>query len=114
MQDAASERPIMDRTAVYEAGKVGAHLLPLPIDFIPEEDADRAKLGFDGLVEVFSGVHARHECGRAELMARKMNGDAGHARWALALDEPGDRRANTRQGQCELPICLQPDHSRLP
>jgi hypothetical protein len=45
MQDAASERPIMDRTAVYKAGKVGADLLPLRIDFVPEEGADQASLG---------------------------------------------------------------------
>ena len=29
MQDAASVRPVMDRAAVHEAGKVGADLLPL-------------------------------------------------------------------------------------
>src|SRR5262245_43851512 len=36
MHDAASERPIVDRTAVYKAGKVGADLLPPPVDFVPQ------------------------------------------------------------------------------
>ena len=58
MQDAASERPVMDRAAVQEAGEVGADLLPLPVDFVTEEGADRAELGFYGLVVEFGGVQA--------------------------------------------------------
>src|SRR5262245_18518523 len=109
MQDAASERPIMDRTAMYKAGKVGADLLTLPVDFVPEEGTNRAELGLDGLVVVFGGIDARHEWGRAQLMAREMNGDAGHARGALARGERGGR-AYARQGQCDSPVFFQPDH----
>jgi hypothetical protein len=48
----------MDRAALHEAGKVDADLLPLPVDFVPEEGAERAELGFDGLVVIFIGVQA--------------------------------------------------------
>src|SRR5262245_44917090 len=100
MDDSATERTIMDGTAMYKASKVGTHLLPLPVDFVAEQGADWAELGFDGLVKVFGGIHARHECRRAQLMARKMNGDAGRARSATALGKRG-RRAEARHGQCE-------------
>src|SRR4030095_7398494 len=45
MEDAATERPVIDRAAVHEAGKVGTDFLPLPVDFVPEEGGDRAELG---------------------------------------------------------------------
>jgi hypothetical protein len=45
MQDAASERPVMDRAAVQEAGKVGADLLPFPVDFVSEEAPTGPSLG---------------------------------------------------------------------
>ena len=59
MQDAASERPVIDRAAVQEAGEVGADLLPFAIDFVSEDGADRAELGLDGLIVEFGGVQAR-------------------------------------------------------
>ena len=40
-------------------------------------------------------------------MARKMNGNAGHARGAFAANERGGRRANTSQTQCEPPFFPQ-------
>src|SRR5215470_15819344 len=114
MQDAASERPVVDRTAVYEAGKVGADLLPRPVDFVPEEGAHRAELGFDGLVVEFGGVQPTHERGRAELMARKMDGHTGHAAGTIAPDERGGCRAQASQGRCELPVLPEPDRPRRP
>jgi hypothetical protein len=95
MLDAAPKRPVINRSAVHKAGKAGADLSLLPVDFVSEEGADRPELGFDGLVVEFGGVQARNECGRAELMARKVNGDTGHAGGAIALNESGGRRANT-------------------
>jgi hypothetical protein len=98
MQNAASERPVMSRTAMHKARKMGADLLLLSVDFVPEQGADRAELGFDGLVVEFGGVQPCHEGGRAELMAREMNGDAGDAREATAANESGSRaNANSRQ-----------------
>jgi hypothetical protein len=114
MQDAAPERPVIDRTAVHEAGKVRADFLPLPVDFVPEEGADRAELGFDRLVVELGGVQARHECRRAELMARKMNGDADHALGPVARKNCDERSANAAQGQCEVPVFQQPDHPQPP
>jgi hypothetical protein len=114
MQDAATERPVIDRTAVHEAGKVGTDFLPLPVDFVPQEGADRAELGFDGLVVELSGVQARHECRRAELVARKMNGDADHALGPVAPNDRDERSANTGQAQCEVPVFPQPDHPHPP
>ena len=114
MQDAASERPVMDRAAVHEAGQVGADLLPLPVDLIPQQGADRAELGLDRLVVELRGVQARYEGGRAELMARKMYGDAGHARGAITANERGGRRANASKGQCESPVFLQENHPLHP
>ena len=110
MQDATPERPVMDRAAMQEAGQVGADLLPLPVDFVTEEGADRAELGFDGLVVEFGGVEPADEGGRAELMTGKMNGNAGHARGAFAANERGGRRTNTSQTQCEPPFFPQPNH----
>jgi hypothetical protein len=94
MEYAATERSVIDRPAVHEAGKVGADFLPLPVDFVSEEDAYRAELGFDGLVVELGGVQARHECRRAELMARKMNGNADDALGPVAPNERHDRCAN--------------------
>ena len=89
----------MDRTAAHEAGKTSADLPLLPVDFVSEQGADRTELGFDGLVVEFVGVQPCHECGRAELMARKVNRDTGHARRAGAYSERAYRRANASQGQ---------------
>jgi hypothetical protein len=114
MKDAASERPIIDRAAVHQAGKAGADLPPFPVDLIPEQGADRAELGLDRLVVELRGVQARHERGRAELMARKMYGNAGHACGAAASSERGGRRANANKGQCEPPVFLQENHPLHP
>ena len=107
MQDAASERPVIDRAAVHEAGKVGADLLPFAIDFVSEDGADRAELGLDGLIVEFGGVQPADERRRAELMAGKMNGNAGHARGAFAANERGGCRANASKRQCEPPVFPQ-------
>jgi hypothetical protein len=114
MQDAASERPVKNRTAMRKAGKMGADLLLLPVDFVPEQGADRAELAFDGLVVEFGGVQPRHERGRAELMTREMNGDASHTRGATPANENGSRGANANSRQCEPPVVLQPDHPLPP
>ena len=114
MQDAASKRPVMDRTAAHEAGKAGADLPLFPVDFVSEEGADRAELGFDGLVVEFVGVQPRHECGRAELMARKMNRDARHARGTAAYAERAGRRADASQSHYQPPVVPQPVHRLRP
>jgi hypothetical protein len=113
MQDAAPERTVINRTAMHETSKMGADLLLLPVDFVPEQGADRPELGFNGLVVEFGGVQPRHEYRRAELMAREMNRDTGHARGSTAANKSGSRRANANSRHCEPPIVPQPDH-RLP
>src|SRR5262249_17262945 len=88
-------------------------LLLFPVDFVSEETADRADLGSDGLVVKCVGVEPRYECGRAQLMARKVNRDAGHARGAAAYCERAGRRADASQCQCEPPAVPQPVHPSL-
>src|SRR5262245_27957742 len=111
MQETTPERSIKDRTAVHQAGTAGVDLLVFAIDVVAEAGAYRAELGLDGFRVVFCGVQASHECSRAELMAREMNGDAGHAPGAIAPKEGDGRRANAKNFQCESPVVPQRDHS---
>jgi len=102
------------RWIVHEAGKADAHLPPLPVDFIPDEAADRGELGGNGFVVELPGVQARYEHGGAELMARKMHGHAGDARQAMAAEEGGGGRAHASQGHREFPVFSQANHPLHP
>src|SRR5262245_48185109 len=114
MQHPASERSIMDSTTVHKSGKVGADLLALAVDFVAEEGADRAELGLDSFVVVLRGIKPRHECGRAELMAREMDGDAGHACGTTAACERGGCRSNANSRQSKPPVVALRDHPCRP
>jgi CRP/FNR family transcriptional regulator, cyclic AMP receptor protein len=110
MKNSASEGPIINGATMHKAGKAGPDLLPLPVDFASDKGADRAQLGPDCFVVEFRGVQARHEKGRAQLMARKMNGHASHTRESIASHERSSRRSKASQSRREFPVFSQPNH----
>src|SRR5262249_5266238 len=111
MKNAASEGPIINGATMHKASKAGPDLLPSPIDVISEEAADRAKLRPDSFVVELRGVQARHERGRAQLVARKIDEHTCPARQLFAFQECSGRQP---QGRCEFPFSLQPDHMLPP
>src|SRR4030095_3404778 len=114
MKEAATEWPVVDGTTVDEAGKASADLPPLPIHFVPHQAASGAELGFDCLVVELSGVQARDEGGRAQLVACEVNGDAHRASRLSTACERDARPSQVGQSYCELPGLSHPIHLTSP